>query len=172
MRNPYSLVYEDHSKAIDQVVLSVLEEDCPISFNLNSIRSQSFRLSFSCSYTHTSILARGRGFFHPRNNLFVCNGELFARVTFVLWSDRIRDELVLLLLYGAFIWLTALTKNVLLNVVDGCSGLLARLEGKCAVLSRTLVETILVLLALGTAACHVVGLGGISGILNWQQPGS
>lgn len=84
MRNPYSLVYEDHSKAIDQVVLSVLEEDCPISFNLNSIRSQSFRLSFSCSYTHTSILARGRGFFHPRNNLFVCNGEVFARVTFVL----------------------------------------------------------------------------------------
>ena len=38
--------------------------------------------------------------------------------------------------------------------------------------SRTLVETVLVLLALGTAACHIVGLGIISGIPNCQQSGA
>lgn len=96
------------------------------------------------------------------STLFVRNGEVAAGLVLVLATDEVRDLLVLGLLNGVLIVLRTLTEELLLDEIDACvtrvsklwySYMLHQLLDK-----RTLVEAVLLLLALCSAASGVVEL--------------
>jgi hypothetical protein len=91
-------------------------------------------------------------------HLFVGNGEVAASSGLVLATDEVRDLLVLGLLDGVLVVLRTLAEELLLDEVDTCGWMSALVISDCLCNVLTLVKTVLVLLALCSAASSVVEL--------------